>query len=59
MPNLAAPVRSAAQAAAYRDRIRRVLPDGSRFQPLMTPFLTEDTIPKTSRRASPKGLSRR
>ncbi|MBB4630703.1 dihydroorotase [Sphingosinicella soli] len=46
MPNLDPPVTTAAQAAAYRDRIRRVLPDGSRFEPLMTCFLTEETDPE-------------
>jgi len=46
MPNLDPPVTSAAQAAAYRDRIRRVLPDGSRFETLMTCFLTEEADPE-------------
>lgn len=46
MPNLDPPVTTAAQAAAYRDRIRRVLPDGSRFEPLMTCFLTDETGPE-------------
>lgn len=46
MPNLDPPVTTAAQAAAYRDRIRRVLPDGSTFEPLMTCFLTDETEPK-------------
>jgi len=46
MPNLDLPVRTAAQAAAYRDRIRRALPNGSRFEPLMTCFLTEETDPE-------------
>jgi len=45
MPNLDPPVTTASQAVAYRDRIRRVLPDGSRFEPLMTCFLTDETNP--------------
>ena len=43
MPNLAEPVRSVADAASYRDRIIRALPEDSEFQPLMTLYLTADT----------------
>ncbi|WP_299612215.1 dihydroorotase [uncultured Tateyamaria sp.] len=43
MPNLVPPVVTGAQAAAYRDRILSVLPDGMAFEPLMTLYLTEDT----------------
>lgn len=46
MPNLDPPLRTAARAAAYCDRIRRVLPSGSGFEPLMTCFLTDETEPK-------------
>jgi len=42
MPNLSPPVTSAAQAAAYRDRIMAALPAGSDFTPLMTCYLTDD-----------------
>lgn len=45
MPNLLPPVRSVAQAGEYRDRILAALPEGSRFQPLMTLYLTEATTP--------------
>ncbi|MBS0122883.1 dihydroorotase [Thetidibacter halocola] len=45
MPNLVPPVVTGAQAAAYRDRIRAALPDGSGFTPLMTLYLTEETDP--------------
>ena len=45
MPNLAEPVRTVAEAAAYRDRIIKALPDGSAFQPLMTLYLTSATPP--------------
>jgi dihydroorotase len=45
MPNLMPPVVTGAQAAAYRDRIRAVLPAGSGFTPLMTLYLTEATDP--------------
>ncbi len=43
MPNLVPPVLTGADAAAYRDRILAAKPDGSKFQPLMTLYLTEDT----------------
>ncbi len=43
MPNLAPPVTTTALAAAYRERIVAALPDGARFAPLMTAYLTDDT----------------
>jgi len=45
MPNLRPPVVTAADARAYRERIRAALPEGSAFEPLMTLYLTEDTDP--------------
>ena len=45
MPNLKPPVTTLAQAAAYRDRIIKVLPTGARFEPLMTLYLTDVTAP--------------
>ena len=43
MPNLKPPVTTVAAAAAYRDRIMAALPRGSRFTPLMTLYLTDNT----------------
>ena len=43
MPNLAPPVTTTAQAAAYRDRILAARPGGSGFMPLMTLYLTDAT----------------
>ena len=43
MPNLAAPVVTAADAAGYRARIEAALPAGSNFTPLMTAYLTDGT----------------
>lgn len=43
MPNLATPVTSVAAASAYRDRIMAAVPQGVRFEPLMTRYLTDDT----------------
>ena len=45
MPNLKPPITSVSQAGAYRDRILKSLPVGSKFQPLMTLYLTEATPP--------------
>ena len=46
MPNLTPPVARAADAAAYRDRIRAALPPGTGFTPLMTAYLTDGTDPE-------------
>ncbi len=45
MPNLKPPVRTVADAAAYRDRILAALPNGKQFEPLMTLYLTDNTSP--------------
>ena len=45
MPNLTPPVAVAADAVAYRDRIVSALPPESRFEPLMTAYLTDATDP--------------
>ena len=46
MPNLKPPVRSLADAAAYRDRIRAAIPAGAQFEPLMPLYLTDNTRPE-------------
>ena len=56
MPNLVPPVVTAAQAAAYRDRILSALPAGSGFKPLMTLYLTEQTDPEDLAAAHASGL---
>jgi dihydroorotase len=43
MPNLRPPVTTTEQAIAYRQRILDALPAGSRFEPLMTLYLTDIT----------------
>ncbi|WP_204141782.1 dihydroorotase [Halomicronema sp. CCY15110] len=45
MPNLKPPVRSVADATAYRDRILAAIPPGQTFEPLMTLYLTDNTSP--------------
>src|SRR6056297_3411041 len=56
MPNLAPPVVTGADAAAYRDRIMAALPSDMRFEPLMTLYMTEDTDPDDVRAAAQSGL---
>lgn len=56
MPNLIPPVVTAADAAAYRDRILAARPQGSSFTPLMTLYLTEDTDPEDVAAAHASGL---
>ncbi|MBQ4855563.1 dihydroorotase [Rhodanobacter sp. B2A1Ga4] len=55
MPNLKPPVTTVAQAEAYRRRILASLPAGSRFQPLMTLYLTENTPVEEIARAKASG----
>jgi len=43
MPNLLPPVLSVKDAIAYRNRVVAALPEGSKFQPLMTCYLTDAT----------------
>lgn len=43
MPNLVPPITTVAAAVSYRERILVALPSGSRFTPLMTAYLTDDT----------------
>ncbi len=45
MPNLDPPVTTTEQALAYRQRILDVIPEGLRFEPLMTLYLTDETLP--------------
>lgn len=56
MPNLRPPVTTVALAAAYRERILGALPKGSRFEPLMTLYLTDNTVSDEIVRAKASGL---
>ena len=56
MPNLKPPVISVADALAYRERILASLPAGSRFQPLMTLYLTDHATPALVREAKAAGI---
>jgi dihydroorotase len=56
MPNLKPPVTTAEQALDYARRIRAALPAGSRFEPLMTLYLTDHTTPDEIARARAAGV---
>ncbi|TVP88043.1 MAG: dihydroorotase [Thioalkalivibrio sp.] len=56
MPNLKPPVVTTADALAYRERILAALPAGVAFEPLMTLYLTEATVPWEMVRARESGL---
>ena len=56
MPNLKPPVTTAAQAVAYRDRIRAAVPAGMSFEPLMTLYLTDNLPPDEIARARDAGV---
>ncbi|MFZ1908526.1 MAG: dihydroorotase [Burkholderiales bacterium] len=55
MPNLKPAVRTTQQALDYRERILAALPQGARFEPLMTLYLTDDTPPEEIMRAKVSG----
>ena len=56
MPNLKPPIRTVAEAAAYRNRILDALPIGANFEPLMTLYLTDNTSPEEIIRAAQSGF---
>jgi dihydroorotase len=56
MPNLKPPVTTTAQALAYRQRILDALPAGSKFEPLMTLYLTDRTEPAEVDEAKASGI---
>ena len=55
MPNLKPAVRTTAHALEYRERILSARPKGSKFEPLMTLYLTDDTPPEEISRAKLSG----
>jgi dihydroorotase len=56
MPNLVPPVTRVAEAQAYRDRIRRAVPAGLEFEPLMTCYLTDGADPAELARGKAEGV---
>ena len=56
MPNLLPPVTTSAMALAYRGRILSALPEGMKFTPLMTLYLTDRTTGEEIQRARQSGM---
>ncbi len=56
MPNLVPPIRTMEEAVAYRERVKAALPQGSRFTPLMTCYLTDETDPDDVERGFRDGV---
>ena len=56
MPNLVPPVTKVAEATAYRERVRRAVPKGLGFEPLMTCYLTDDADPAELARGKREGV---
>jgi dihydroorotase len=56
MPNLKPAITTASMARAYRERILSALPLGSRFEPLLTLYLTDTTMPDEIDRAQSLGF---
>ena len=56
MPNLKPPVTTTEQALAYRQRILAALPVGTRFEPLMTLYLTDNTAASEIVKAKASGM---
>jgi dihydroorotase len=56
MPNLKPAIISTAEALAYRERIIAALPASTRFEPLMTLYLTDATAPNEIDRAKAAGF---
>lgn len=56
MPNLNPPVTTCEQAAVYRARILAAVPPDTRFEPLMTLYLTDNTPSAEIHRAKASGI---
>ena len=56
MPNTRPPIRTTADAAAYRERVLSANSTGAAFTPLMTLYLTDNTSPEEIVRAKESGF---
>lgn len=56
MPNLVPPVTTVDAAISYRERVLAAVPDGARFRPLMTCYLTDHTSPDEVERGFEEGV---
>ncbi len=57
MPNLVPPVMNTEQALAYKARIQAAAPAGSKFEPLMVLYLTDNTDPAEIAKAKAAGIT--
>ena len=55
MPNLVPPNTTSQQALSYRERILSALPENTKFNPLMTLYLTDNTDPQEIKLAKQSG----
>jgi dihydroorotase len=56
MPNLVPPVTTVIEAKAYCDRIKKAVPDGVLFEPLMVAYLTESLDPEEVKAGHQEGV---
>jgi dihydroorotase len=56
MPNLLPPVSTTADGIAYRERVMAALPAGSKFKPLITCYLRDETDPDDVERGFREGV---
>ena len=56
MPNLRPPVTTTVQALSYKERIAQAVPAAMAFEPLMTLYLTDVTLPDEIARAAEAGI---
>ncbi len=56
MPNLRPPVTTTDQAIKYREYILSAVPEGTKFEPLMTLYLTDNTSPEEIKKAHESGV---
>lgn len=56
MPNLRLPVTTTELAISYRERILQSLPQGAKFEPLMTLYLTDNTTAEEIAKAKASGI---
>ncbi len=56
MPNLTPPITKASAALKYKQEILSARPTGSSFEPIMTLYLTNETLPEDIREAKKQGV---
>lgn len=56
MPNLKSPIVNVEMALAYKERIKKAIPQGKTFEPLMTLYLTDNTAVTEVKKAKEVGI---